>query len=233
MKLHTSTSTISDGNMSLRFGDASEVLGNRRTFLKKHNIYWENHVCMRCNHSECIVPVSKDTPVNEHRIVDAEVLITQTPEFTLALLTADCIPSVLFDPITKTLALAHFSRQTLVSELPRKTVEYLHTHFSIDPKNLVVQTGPYIHAASYTFPLPQPPLPQPIAAHTYTEAGHIHIDLATAHTTQLVATGVQEQNIQHAKTDTATSPEHYSHYATQKNNTPEGRILTIATITSS
>jgi copper oxidase (laccase) domain-containing protein len=132
------------------------------------------------------------------------------------LLTADCLPVSFYDPVTQTIALAHFSRETISKMLPQKTVGFLREHFSVDPPNLLIAIGPHIHTDSYSFPLPQSELPPTIAPFTKTTASHIHIDLVSACNHQLIQEGVLIENISVSDVDTTTSPEHFSHYQSKE-----------------
>lgn len=226
------TSTLIHGNMSLRFGNTEEVLKNRRWFLAENNIAWEDHSCMRCNHSSTITAVNRGIKTEKNRMVDAEVLITQEKNFALMLLTADCLPTAFYDPITQTLALAHFSRQTIADELPKRTVAYLQEHFSAASNNLHITVGPYIHTHSYQFPNPPTNIHKNIAPFVDTQQTSATIDLLAAHNTQLIAAGITKENIAASSIDTATSSEHFSHYMHTRHNHPEGRIATIAMMVS-
>ena len=92
----TTTSTITDGNMSFRFGEESEVVENRRKFLEKHGIDFTNHICMACNHGEQITPIDWSNSTQsfgaktQREMVKSEVLVTKEKGLALMLLTADC-----------------------------------------------------------------------------------------------------------------------------------------------
>ncbi len=187
---------------------------------------------MRCDHSDTITAVNRGTKTDTYRMIDAEVLITQEKGLALMLLTADCLPTTLFDPVTQTLALAHFSRQTIADGLPAKLITYLNTHLNVHTEHLEVYVGPYIHKDSYCFPLPQPELPTPIAAFAGKTDKKIYIDLPAAHNAQLIATGVQEKNISYSLIDTVASRDHFSHYQSKNENAPQGRIATIAKLST-
>jgi|GEM_PF-2419719 len=58
--------------------------------------------------------------------------------------TGDCIPVLMADPVTRTLALVHASRESLLCAMPRQAVEYLGRYAGVDPENLVVLFGPGI-----------------------------------------------------------------------------------------
>lgn len=224
------TSTIADGNMSLRLGEVAQVMQNRTTFLQRNNVDFGNHVCMQCDHGEKIIAINRDMltgDVDTYHILPAEVLVTQERGIALMLLTADCLPVSFYDPVTQTIALAHFSRQTIAQLLPQKTIRFLETKYGIVPANVLVHIGPHIGAHSYHFPLPLLHIAPALQSFITEKKGEAYIDLVGAHNHQLLATGVAEKNITVSTIDTAISPKHFSYFRSQHDQTPDGRLATI------
>lgn len=207
------------------------MINNRKQFLLAHNIDFKNHICMKCNHGEEITTVNRSNlecgAVTQEDMILAEVLITQEKGLALMLLTGDCLPVSFYDPITETIALAHFSRQTITQLLPQKTIGFLREEFQVNPANLLIKIGPHIHAGSYSFPTPLQNVYGAIAPFILEGDGNAHIDLASAHNSQLTKEGVLLKNISVSGIDTATSSEHFSHYRSKKQNTLDGRLATI------
>lgn len=232
-KLLFTTSTIADGNMSFRIGDTEHSLKNRKQFLSKHDIDFEKHVCMKCDHGIQITPIVWSNldrhagAFTQRNMLASEVLMTQEKGLALMLLTADCLPVSFYDPVTETIALAHFSRETISKKLPQKTIKFFQESFTIDPANLLIQIGPHIHTNSYSFPLPQPEMNTVITPYIQKTNTNAHIDLVAACVHQLSTEGVMTGNIFISKIDTATSPNHFSHYQSKKKNTLDGRMATI------
>jgi copper oxidase (laccase) domain-containing protein len=233
------TSTIADGNMSFRFGEETEVVKNRQTFIKQLPTPGEQYICMRCDHGEKIIVVNNDTHerhVNaqtQANMLEAEVLVTQTPHLTLMLLTADCLPTAFYDPVTNTIALAHFSRTTIAAGLPTRTIHFLTHTFDINPSNLLVYVGPHIQVESYCFSKPLSEVKPLIAPHLVEHNESICIDLPAAHSAQLIGAGVPKKNIHYSSIDTNASPDHFSHFAhTRHEQKPPGRLATILQLLS-
>lgn len=234
-KLTFATSTIADGNMGFKFGEKNEVVQNRERFLNKPNVAVNRYICMSCSHGDMIKLVDSETHKQHlnakapEDMLEAEVLVTQEPNLALMLLTADCLPTGFYDPITQTIALAHFSRQTIADGLPEKTVSFLRQTLNVDPANLQVFVGPHIHQQSYSFPLPLEKTPSDKIAPFLSEVNnHAYIDLAAAHNSQLTEAGVLEDNIQLNETNTYSSPDHFSHFESMRDNQkPQGRLATV------
>jgi len=229
-KLLIESSTLADGNMSFRFGDTQSVVQNRSNFLNKHGIGWEEHVCMRCNHSKEIIAVNRDTQADKNQMTDAEVLVTQEKGRTLMLLTADCLPVVFHDYATQTLALAHYSRETIAAHLPEKTVSFLSENFSVQPADLEIHIGPHIGPASYKFPLPLAHAKPAIKPFIREVNDHAEIDLVAACNHQLITQGIIKENISVSSVDTYTSVDYFSHLRSKNKNLPDGRFATITSM---
>ena len=227
----SATSTKGDGNMSLRFSDKETVRDNLGRFLMDCGLDKPQSVMMECDHGEKIVLLDKENLAAEGdwlHYLPAEVLVTGEANLALLLLTADCLPISFYDPVTKTIALAHLSRQTTTLNLSQKTVRFLETERGVNPANLKVIVGPHIHAKSYCFPLPLEDK-HPTLAPFITETDKIgQVDLKAANETALKEAGVKPENIDWSQIDTATSKNHFSHYRNERNqNDTPGRMATL------
>jgi len=225
------TSTKKDGNMDFRFGDAEDVIANRSLFLKKHGILYEDHIAMRCDHTDRIALVTSFNPevgaISQEEQIHSEVLVTQEKGLALMLFTADCQPTSFYDPVTQTIALAHISRKTLCDRLSEKVIAFLKENVCVDPQNLIVTIGPSIQKDSYAFPLPLEETHKAFESFIEEKDGMAHIDLIGAHVSQLTSLGILSANISVSKEDTAHS-EYFSYYKAMKEGyEDQGRMATI------
>ncbi len=219
--------------MSFRIGDTTNSLKNRKQFLSKNGIAFQNHICMKCDHREKITVITKEHHTQyfgaqiQKAMLQSEVLVTQEKNIALMLLTADCIPASFYDPVTQTIALAHFSRETIANMLPQKTIGFLREQCAIDPTNLMIHIGPHIHKESYAFHLPSHHIQPQMLPYTEKENNTIRVNLAGACTHQIIQAGISTSHITISEIDTYTSSNHFSHYRSTKEKTPEGRFATI------
>lgn len=225
------TSKAQDGNMDFRFGGRNEVLENRTKFLERFGIAYQEHIAMRCDHGDIISLVDDRNEAmgatSQEEQIRSEVLVTQKKHVALMLFTADCQPVSFYDPVTQTIALAHISRKTLTAKLPQKTVHFLKQKLAVDPANVLVIIGPSIQKESYAFPLPLAEEHPLLVPHTEEKDGFAHIDLIGANLDQLIASGINKENITVSADDTA-SPEYFSYFMMKKNNaSQEARMATI------
>ena len=225
------TSTIADGNMGFRFGEPETVVANRKHFLEQHGFSLETYIPMKSEHGDIIVGVDnsmvKDSIHSQEETLEADVLATQEKDLALFLATADCQAISFYDPTTHTIALAHISRHTIALGLVQKTIDFLHKAYSTNPKDLLVHISPHIKKDSYRFKTPLEHVSPSIAPFITEKDGYASIDMESASLHELTQVGVQKTNITLSDIDTATSPNHFSHYCATRDNTPGGRLGTI------
>ena len=221
------SSTISEGNLSYRLGQEATVTEDRRRFLENHGLTWDQTICMLCDHGETITVVDRATPVDAHRSIPGEVLITTDPTCTLMLLTADCLPVVFHDPVQHIIALGHFSRATIGNALPTKTITYLQQQFGTNAEDIYVMIGPHIHGTSYRFPLPLPERAPLIAPFITETGGYAAVNLLAATVSQLTGAGVPITHISTTAPDTGTDERFFSYYRTTHEGRVDGRFATI------
>lgn len=226
------TSTTASGNMDFRFGPRKEVIDNRTRFLEEHGIAYQEHIAMRCDHTDIIRIVDdKNNAIgvtSQEDQIASEVLITQKKHLALMLFTADCQPVSFYDPVTQTIALAHISRKTLLDLLTQKTVKFLQKKLNVEPANLCVHIGPSIHKESYAFKLPLAEQRPRLLPYTEERNGFAYIDLIGANLHELLTAGIKPNNISISEEDTASSGKYFSYYAMKKRGeTHEARMATI------
>ncbi len=228
-------SKTSDGNMDFRFGEAQTVIRNRTGFLKRYGILYEDHIAMRCDHTDIISLVTSFHPevgaYSQEEQIHSEVLVTQEKNLALMLFTADCQPTCFYDPVTETIALAHISRKTLCNKLSEKTVAFLQESFGVEAENLLVHIGPSIQKESYAFPLPLEEVDEQLQNFVEEREGMAYIDLLGAHKKQLQGLGVKKENINASEEDTASDAYFSYHCARKKGESDAGRMATILMLT--
>ncbi len=225
--LFLKTSKISDGNMSFKWGDEKEVLHNREKYLSQFNVSLQDCMEMKVEHGDKIVVVDK----HSQSPIEAEALITKEKNLFLFLVTADCLPIVIYDPINEVVALAHLGWKPTELKLVIKVINEMKEKFSSHPEELQVHIGPGIHRESFAFINPiQKTLPgwEPFLHDL--SSGETQIDSVAYNKAQIMSTGVPKQNITVDSIDTATSPDYFSHYRSVRTNEPEGRFATVCGI---
>lgn len=80
---------------------------------------------------------------------DADILVSDDPTLALAIQTADCVPLLIADRRTGSVAAAHAGWRGLALSVPVVTVERLAREFGSRPADLFVAIGPAIGACCY------------------------------------------------------------------------------------
>lgn len=139
----------------------------------------------------------------------ADALVARTSDVALFLPIADCIGAVLYHPPTRTLMLSHLGRHNLEQQGGVKSVEYL-AQYGADPSELLVYLSPAASGKYY-----------PLYAF---ENRSLH-DIATE---QLLAAGIQQENITIDTRDTVTDSDFFSHSAALRGEKQPGRHAIVA-----
>jgi len=141
-------------NLSLSVGDAPEnVLENRRRLATALDGSLDDFVFARQVHGASVRVVGDaDRGSGAHSLDDAiddvDALVTATPGVTLAILTADCLPVVLHDPVAGVLACVHAGWRGTVASVTAVAVAAMRGLGS-RPSDVVAGLGPAIAGDRY------------------------------------------------------------------------------------
>jgi Uncharacterized conserved protein len=80
---------------------------------------------------------------------DADIVVSDDPSLALAIQTADCVPLLIADRRTGTVAAAHAGWRGLAANVPGATVAAMTREFASAPQDLVAAVGPSICAERY------------------------------------------------------------------------------------
>ncbi|NBD73936.1 hypothetical protein GVX82_02755 [Patescibacteria group bacterium] len=223
----------SDGNLSFAWGATEEVRARRHTVLAQAGSDPSRAVVMQCRHEDVVVRVDREDGgrgVLEGATAPvAEALLTQEPDLTLCLLTADCVPLVLTDRERSLLLLAHVGRMPLARGLVEKCVAVA-GEVALAP--LEAHLGPGIYPSSYVLPdssAPSDPVLTPFTRAHGPEA--VRVDLFGAIRAELTRAGIASARIYDHSYDTAATEQQFSHYRAVRTGEPEGRFMTLARLT--
>ncbi len=134
---------------SLNFSKASgddidDVNKNLELFSKSLGFGLERLVILKQIHSDIIIVA--DPEAKERQTADAVIAVDSN--LMLGIKTADCIPVMLIDPITRMCAAVHAGRVGTSMGITRKTVSRM-VHMGVNPANLIAVIGPGIGRCCY------------------------------------------------------------------------------------
>lgn len=143
-----------DGNMSLKYGDTSNSLLNRKNFLGKLGIDYKHLVCAKQIHGANIISISdslrgRGAEFYNNALDDCDGMITNIKGLPLAVFTADCLPIVLHDPKAGVAGIVHAGWKGSKEAIAAKAVSMMSEEFSSDPADIQAFFGPCIRECCY------------------------------------------------------------------------------------
>ncbi|MCJ7804542.1 polyphenol oxidase family protein [Patescibacteria group bacterium] len=222
------------GNMSFLRGEKQKVIKNRLKFSEELGFNKNSVVQMGLVHDTKIVKVDKadmGSLEKNNKIKDTDALITNKPGIFLFLLTADCMPLLLYDSKRKVIGLAHVGWRGVVGNLPNLMVEKMIKEFGSETGDILVGLGPALcdQCSLQERPLAQEDLPgwegylHPVGNKVRVESARFCLD-------QLLKLGVKKENIEASEICTKENwDKFFSHKAAQEHGTEseEGRFASV------
>ena len=141
-------------NLGLHVGDdPRHVVENRRRAAAAIGLGLDELVFCEQSHGRSVVPVDASDRGRGAReagsaVPAADALITRTPDLGLVAMVADCVPVVLVDPVTATLACVHAGWRGTVARVVAHAVEAMVARGS-RPTDLLAAIGPAVPPERY------------------------------------------------------------------------------------
>jgi hypothetical protein len=188
-------------NLGLRAGDDPErVWENRRRLAEAMDVPLEGLVFPAQTHSVNVKRVSG--PIRPGDLADTDALITDAPGVCINVMSADCVPVLLYDPVRRAAGAVHAGWRGTVGKIVAHTVAAMRETFGTHPADLVAGIGPSICADVYE--VGEEVLAAVENAFGATEGlivrrtagGKGYIDLWEANRRQLLAAGVPNESIE-------------------------------------
>jgi len=150
-------------------------------------------------HGENIIKVD-EMNIRDVRTVHADAMITRVPGIAIGVETADCVPVLLYDPVTHAVAAVHAGWRSTVKKIVQKTVNRMTEEFGTDSSRLIAAIGPAIGPECYEVDeLVMGPVQQAFSfwqeVSTPRGADHWGLDLVKANKLELMQVGLSEKNI--------------------------------------
>jgi len=225
-------------NLSLTVGDDEEcVLENRRRLAAAFGARQADFVFARQVHGAGVRIVGdadrgSGSYALDDAIPDVDALVTSTPGVVLAILTADCVPIVLHDPLAGVLACVHAGWRGTVAGVCAAAVAAMQTLGS-SPADIIAalgpamspdlyQVGPDVHqAVTQSFGPAAPALLRPDS-----HDGRWLLDLWSANRLALQEVGIPAAQIH--VTDIPTGPAGHDCFFSDRAARPCGRLALVA-----
>ncbi|MEY9990665.1 YfiH family protein [Streptomyces sp. V4I8] len=180
-------------NLGGAVGDDPEaVLTNRELAAKSLGLGPGEVVWMNQVHGADVVEV--DGPWRDRPVPDVDAIVTARRGLALAVLTADCVPVLLADPVAGIVGAAHAGRPGMVAGVVPAVLRAM-TDLGAESSRIVARTGPAVCGRCYEVPeamRAEVAAVEP-AAHAETSWGTPAVDVAAGVHAQLGRLGVRDR----------------------------------------
>ncbi|CBG73801.1 peptidoglycan editing factor PgeF [Streptomyces sp. LBUM 1478] len=188
--------------------DAGAVTANRELAAKSLGLEPDRVVWMNQVHGADVAVV--DGPWGAGDLPSVDAVVTTRRGLALAVLTADCVPVLLADPVAGVAAAAHAGRPGMVAGVVPAAVRAM-TGLGADPARIVVRTGPAVCGRCYEVPeamRAEVATVEP-AAYADTSWGTPSVDVCAGVHAQLERLGVRDR--EQSPVCTLESRDHFSY----------------------
>ncbi|MEU9592190.1 peptidoglycan editing factor PgeF [Streptomyces sp. NPDC048193] len=182
---------------------ANRELAARSLGVDPARVVWMNQV-----HGADVAVV--DAPWGDRPVPRVDAVVTAERGLALAVLTADCVPVLLADPVAGVAAAAHAGRPGLVAGVVTAAVRAM-TELGADPARIVARTGPAVCGRCYEVPeemRAEVAAVEP-SAHAVTSWGTPALDVSAGVRAQLERLGVRD--LAQSPVCTRESKDHFSY----------------------
>lgn len=184
-------------NFDLREGDTVDnVKENRARVSAGFGIDFEKIFTVNQVHGDDIHVLNGSSAQK----VDADAIITDMKNIPIGIMTADCLPVLLFDPVNKAIGVVHAGWKGTVKGISMKAVAAMRENYGSTPKNIIAVTGPYIGPCCYT--VGEGVLDEfkksgigNIEKYFKRDGAELKLDIGPANKDQLLTSGIPEKNI--------------------------------------
>jgi len=189
--------TRADGNLAFHVSDnIKNVLTNHKNLASKLNYDKKALVHMKQIHSDIVHIIDAHDNFDNPPTCDA--LITNKQNIPIMVMVADCSPILFYDEKLQVIAVAHAGRQGAFKNIVKNTIDSFTHNYGSDAKNILVSVGASIGRCCYE-----------VGSEIYAEAKELgleyaieqrensyYLDISKILKTQLLASGIKEENIE-------------------------------------
>ncbi|MER5909460.1 peptidoglycan editing factor PgeF [Streptomyces sp. NPDC001982] len=188
--------------------DPGAVRANRELAAKSLDLDPAHVVWMNQVHGADVAVV--DGPWGERPVPEVDAIVTVRRGLALAVLTADCTPVLLADPVAGVAAAAHAGRPGMVAGVVPAAVRAM-MELGADPARIVARTGPAVCGRCYEVPEAMRADVSTVepAAHSETSWGTPAVDVSAGVHAQLERLGVRDR--EQSPVCTLESCDHFSY----------------------
>ena len=221
-------------SMAMHTGESIESVSQNRESLREYFGGDARFISILQTHSSDIYKV--DTQI-EHgwssldSSIEADALITDIPKQVLTILTADCVPILLYDPQKGAIAAIHAGWRGTREKIVQRAISQMIAEYGTDPQDIVAVIAPAIGGCCYEVSdeIAEYFLEYPDSIRTE-KPNSSYLDLKSINQAQLIAMGVPKEQIEMSDICTACQSQEYFSY--RKERGCSGRFMRAIMVTT-
>jgi len=199
--------------LGILHGTTDRSFGNMRLAKNTHDLFNSLHLpeekILRFKqiHSARLISILSAQQARQHiaaPLAEADGWIVGESGWGAAILTADCVPLILWDAQADIIGLSHCGWRGVAAKLPALTAQQIKAAGAKGP--LSAWVGPHIQAASFEV---QQDVASQFSGYVQKRNGKLFVDLNRAILEQLTAQGLQEKDIEFCRHCTCAEPENF------------------------
>ncbi len=210
--------------------DRASIIDNRKKVSSLLGLGYGLHfIVAEQTHSDHIEMITEQETKGweklESSVADCDALITDKKGVMLTILTADCVPVLMFDPYKEVVAAVHAGWKGTKEAIVSKTVEKMQRQYGCDPKDIIAGVAPSIGRCCYE-------VGRDVAEHflgatkVLDKRGEKYmLDLPLINKKQLLNSGVIEEHIEMSGVCTACEVDKFFSY--RKEQGCSGRFMSM------
>ena len=209
-------------SLALHTGEEIQSIVQNRELLS-HVFQQEkplHYIVANQTHSDNIKTITKvetkGWKVLEDAVSDSDALITDVPSVVLTILTADCVPILLYDKKQQVIAAVHAGWKGTKAKIVSKTIKKMLSQYRSNPTDIMVGIAPSIGACCYEVGYDVAEHFMHIPKGCTAKADKYMLDLPYINKQQLLDVGIKEKNIEMSNLCTACEVERFFSYRKEK-----------------
>lgn len=186
-------------NLSFKVGDHPEDVNTNRKKISDRFLIDPNDLVFPVQtHSVNVAIINS----NEQSFEDTDALVCNRAGVCISVMSADCVPVLLFDPVQKVIGAAHAGWKGTVGKIAARTVQVMMEQFKCSPEHIVASIGPSISPEVYQ--VGKEVIDEVVKSfgskeglvHSETPDGKGYFNLWEANKKQLLEIGLQQDHIE-------------------------------------
>lgn len=210
-------------NFDARDTDPIEnVERNRALFHEAFGVAPGRLVTVSQVHGKEILAIEGPLP---EKPVEADAIVTSETGVAIGMLTADCQPILLYDPVNRAIGAVHAGWKGTALGIAVETVLEMNRRYGTNPEDLIASLGPCIGPCCYKvgWNVLDAYMAKHREADCFSEKDGLRMDINNANSIQLALLGVKKENISDDFSCTSCNPELF--FSHRKDNGRTGRQL--------